>query len=638
MGSRAKPEKAFALCGGGNRQLQNCQKSCSRDRLHNATTRYTRNLTAPALLALTPWQRGESTIGALLRAFASASGETSMAAGLPEYVTASKPVPQDARVGWFANIAPTYAGVMVWFLFWQNVPGYGGTPGGLLAAGLMPALAGVVVAALIIHFLFYLVPGLLGMQTGRPLYVVGTSTYGVLGGFIMPGLFMGILQFFWLGFNAFFVADVLCQTFGIGLKENGETLIPGPIHGGIAVLWAVAGAFVGLKGIQYVAKVATFFPLIPIAVLIILTVATIGGVGNFTPDMLTQTGETAAPEAAAAPVDQTTGGAGDDALPVEEGDPPEAAGDPAEAPASGDAGEATAAGETEAPPAAPATAGEEEGATAAGDAGPEDGEAAAPAGDPLNAFGVFLAMIACIVGFFATAGAAGVDIAMNSKDSKNVQIGGLVGITLATIFSCGLACVVVAGFYGGAETVPANLAGKLDPVALMNGGILSTGVATALIILLAISSFPAACFSSFIAANSFRTTLPQVNPYISVGVGAAIACVLAVSGAAGNAAGIFQLIGASFGPVCGAMLADYLLAGGKWPGPRAGFNLAGWISWFVGFVVGAPNLFAMIPGLGFLKDSVPCTPIAAFVVGFVLYFLLAKVGLQGQTLEMPAEE
>ena len=55
------------------------------------------------------------------------------------------------------------------------------------------------------------------------------------------------------------------------------------------------------------------------------------------------------------------------------------------------------------------------------------------------------------------------------------------------------------------------------------------------------------------------------------------------------------MIGASFGPVCGAMLADYLLAGRKWAGPRAGFNPAGWISWIVGFAVGAFNMVAL-PG------------------------------------------
>ena len=476
-----------------------------------------------------------------------------MASGLPDYVTAAQPVPKDARIPWYSGVAPTYAGVMVWFAFWQNVPGFGGSPAGMLSAGVGVALLGVVLAALIIHFLFYVVPGLLGMKTGLPLYVVGTSTYGVRGGLILPGLFMGVLQFFWLGFNAFFVSDILCRCFEIGLSESGDPAIPGVIHGSIAVIWAALGAFVGLKGIQYVAKVATFLPVIPVVVLLILLANTIGGIGSFTPDAIQ-------PAAVAADAPTNPG-----------------------------------------------------------------------------AMGVIIGLMVCIVGFFATAGAAGVDIAMNCKDEKNVHMGGLVGIALATIFSTGLALLIVAGYYGGGN-VPEEFAGNLNPVSLMKGGILSPGFANILMILLAISSFPAACFSSLIAANSFKTTLPKINPSVSVGIGAAVACFLAVSGWAGNAAGVFGLIGASFGPVCGAMVADYVLSGMKWPGPRAGLNLAGWISWFVGFVAGAPDLFAMIPGLEFLKGSVPCPPMAAFVVGFVLYAVLAKIGLESAQLEMPAAE
>ncbi len=68
----------------------------------------------------------------------------------------------------------------------------------------------LVIAALICHFLFYLVPGRLGQKTGLPLYVVGTSTYGVTGGLFMPGFLMGLLQFGWLAVNANGVAEILC--------------------------------------------------------------------------------------------------------------------------------------------------------------------------------------------------------------------------------------------------------------------------------------------------------------------------------------------------------------------------------------------------------------------------------------------
>ena len=145
-------------------------------------------------------------------------------------------------------------------------------------------------------------------------------------------------------------------------------------------------------------------------------------------------------------------------------------------------------------------------------------------------------------------------------------------------------------------------------------------------LLLAVAAFPPACFSSFIAANSFKTTLPKVNPFISVGIGAAVSIILAVTGWAGKAGAVFTVIGASFGPICGAMMVDYLLAGKKWAGPRAGWNLAGWISWAVGFVVG------MAPLVGIA--NIPAAPLVAFIVGAVLYFILAKAGLEHKVIEM----
>ncbi|MCX8108176.1 MAG: hypothetical protein N3G20_05160, partial [Verrucomicrobiae bacterium] len=108
---------------------------------------------------------------------------------LPSYITSAVPNPSDKRAPWYKNTAPTYAGIFLWFVFWQSVVSGGKTQpslGGTLSQGIGVALLGLVISALICHYLFYLVPGLLGMKTGLPLYIVGTSTYGARGGFIMP--------------------------------------------------------------------------------------------------------------------------------------------------------------------------------------------------------------------------------------------------------------------------------------------------------------------------------------------------------------------------------------------------------------------------------------------------------------------
>ncbi|MCL5096218.1 MAG: cytosine permease, partial [Candidatus Omnitrophica bacterium] len=401
----------------------------------------------------------------------------------------------------------------LWFIFWDTM-----SANGLSTGGLWASLFGIVLAGLICHFLFYLVPGLLGLKTGLPLYVVGTSTFGAVGGLIMPGFLMGVLQFGWLGVNTFGSADALSRGFHV----------PG-LYYPICVIWALGAAFVGLKGIQYVAKIATYLPLIPLVVLILGLVLFGAHAGSYHP--------------------------------------------------------------------------------------------AAGAVNFAGSLTAILAMVASIVGFFATAGAAGVDFGLNSRNKKDVSMGGIVGVILAVVFTAGISVIVVAGARAtgvideGTTNMTTALAKKVPE-----------GLFAAIMIGLTLASFPGACFSSFIAANSFKTVMPKVNPFVSVGLGALVSLVLALTKVAGDLPSVFGLIGASFGPICGAMAVDYLLAGGNWAGPRAGFNPAGWIAWALGFFVGIlPNIKVW---LKLDIPDIPAAPVVAFIVGAVVYFVCAKLSLQ----------
>jgi cytosine permease len=246
---------------------------------------------------------------------------------------------------------------------------------------------------------------------------------------------------------------------------------------------------------------------------------------------------------------------------------------------------------------------------------------------PLSAFGLVAFVISYVIGFFATAGAAGVDFGTNSRDERDVHLGGFVGIAIAIIFTAGLAMLIVAGAYGNADMAAAAAKdGKMSMDAFsLIPIVLGAGLGKWVLFLLAISAFPAACFSSFIAANSFKTTLSNVNPFISVGIGTAVSILLAIFGWAGQLIPVFNIIGASFGPICGAMAVDYMLNGCKWAGPRAGFNPAGWLAWGFGFIVG------IMPNLGL---ALPLAPLWAMVVGAVIYYLTAKMGLQSSKVEL----
>jgi cytosine permease len=149
--------------------------------------------------------------------------------------------------------------------------------------------------------------------------------------------------------------------------------------------------------------------------------------------------------------------------------------------------------------------------------------------------------------------------------------------------------------------------------------------------LFAIASVPPTCFCAFIAGNSFSTMIPGVPRVTSTMAGAAVGIVLAVTGVATHLISFFTIVGASFGPICGAMAADYLLSGKKWAGPREGVNLAGYIAWAVGFVVG------ILPFLPLPAEIQPYTQPAvlySFIAGFAVYWALAKAGLQPKKVAM----
>jgi cytosine permease len=436
----------------------------------------------------------------------------------------AKPNPLENRAPWYKSTAPAYAGIFLWVVFYKEIAN-----GTLPEAGLALSLLGLVVAALICHYLFYLIPGLFGMKTGYPLYVVGSSTYGTLGGFVMPGLLMGLLQFGWLAVNIAISTDFILQAVGKPSALDAEGVFRGSATFTIVgIVWAALAVFVALKGIQYLGKVSTFLPIVPLIMILIVFFSNVGSAGKYTP--------------------------------------------------------------------------------------PEGGR-------PLIGF---LGIIGMVVGFFATAGAAGVDFGMGNRNKKDVQFGGLVGIALAIIVAGGLPLIAVAGAQGS-ESPPEGY--LFDAVIKAQGGFLST----IMFALFAIASFAPACFCSFIAGNSIGTMFPKANKTVMVIIGAIVAILLAVRGWAFNLGSVFGLIGASFGPICGSMAADYLLSGRKWSGPRKGINWAGVIAWAVGFVVAIlPN-----PMVGGEKFG---SPVIAFVIGFVLYAVLAKAGLEPEVVPLGSGE
>jgi cytosine permease len=435
-----------------------------------------------------------------------------MERAVPQYVSRSVPVPLGSRVPWYKSTFPTYAGIFLWVGFYLKLAeptiGY---------ADVSVCLWGLLVAGLLCFGLYYYVPATLGMQTGHPLYVVGTSTFGTTGGYLIPGLMMGALQIGWVAVVGAVSADFIMK----GLNQSSKTL-----SNILVIVWIYCLGWVAIKGIHYVGRVAKFMNWVPLIMILIVFYANRGGISNYHPA-------------------------------------------------------------------------HHEGPTG------------------------FLNVLTIVIGYFATAGAAGTDFGMNNANKRDVILGGIFGIVGGALIAGGLPVLSVAGYLGrnaGPQsydyTAAISSVGALAPV---------------MFFLFAIASMVPTCFSSFIASNSFSTMLPKIPRAASTFAALTVSVLLAVTGVANNLVGFFSLVAASFGPICGAMAADYLSSGRRWSGPRLGVNWAGCIAWLVGFLVGIPEHLPGLPTAWVEADNP--SGLYSFVVGFVVYLILAKAGLRCPVVE-----
>ncbi len=451
---------------------------------------------------------------------------------LPGYLKSATANPEDKRTPWYKNTAPSYAGIFL------SVPFMAGMAGALQYGSLKAGIIGLFLGALFCFALFY-VPGLLGMQTGMPLYIVASSTFGTKGGILIPGLLMGVLQIGWHAVFTFSAASFFMSAIGYEAGHNSALFFI------VCVIWGFLLALVGAIGISWLAWLSSWVPLFPLLIIVIAGFSNMGGLSNF----------------------KTSVSISESALVM----------------------------------------------------------------IPLLGLGAFAAFQAAS-GFFATAGAAGADFTMNNRNKKDVVRGGFFGITVAAIVAGVFALLTIAGAIGNNPQIAIDGGmgtGSLDAFAVFIGSIGEVGgiVATIMFWVFVIACICPTGFCAFLAGNAFSTMFPNM-PRLGLTVGAgAVGTVLAATGVAQNLVGFFLIIGASFGPILGAMVADYLRSG-KWSGPRQGINWAGYIAWAVGFFVG---ILGVIPGIGF---SYGLETLMSFIVGFTVYLILAELGLEPEVVEL----
>ncbi len=174
------------------------------------------------------------------------------------YLAHTKAIPPNDRVPWYRYLGPCYGALFLWLGYFEGLSAntVNRAPLGLL-------LFGFIIAGLLSYFLFFRIPAIMGMQTGYPVGVLGSSTFGSRGGEIVPGVVVAIVQVVMLGGASYLAARTVLTL--IGAEAGGSS----PILLLVGVVWAVVAAAIGSLGIGVVSRIALVLGGLPAIVLVL---------------------------------------------------------------------------------------------------------------------------------------------------------------------------------------------------------------------------------------------------------------------------------------------------------------------------------------------------------------------------------
>lgn len=488
---------------------------------------------------------------------------------------------------WDKGIAPRYIALFVSIVYLDPLAART-----LAVGGLLPSVFGALAAAGFCYLLLFRPMALWGVRARRPLHELGASTFGSRGAVWVPGVLMGLGQVVWFAVTIYVVIDVSFRSLASAGLMDPKHLEPlagrgfkpvGPLFLFVAVNWTICSAVLGTLAMRLVAAVMYAYPIFPGLVLAGVLLWAIPNAGAFVP-------------------------LGFDPVTTE------------------------------------------------------------PIREPASY--AFLMMIQLIVGFFATQGALAADWGAASRDERDVRLGGWVGVAFAASILATVALLIVAGYVARLEAstpLPAEMAAQVDyqralilrhdksatldatrrAVQAVGGGnftirsALQYGIGgrLGLVLLMAfgVGLLGPSCFTPSIFSQRFATAWPRLPRLAWALIGAVASWPLIALGVPARLDLIFGAMGAVFAPIVGSMAAESSRHRGGWPGPRRGWNGAGFMAWLLGLMVGLLPWIGPALRLGDWSRTQPAA-VFAFLAAFLGYRLCAAVGLEPPVLESALTE
>lgn len=492
-------------------------------------------------------------------------------------------LPLPEPLSWTKGIGPRYIALFLSVVYYDQL-----APSTLAVGGLAPALMGATVGGALGLLLLFYAPAMQGLRSRKGLSGVAESTFGRSGAVVLPGLLVPLGQVVWFGVSLYYAVDLTFRSLScLGLMApaylepvlRGGFETPGGLFLWVALVWSLSSAVLGVLMFRLVAAVmAGYQPFVAIALAAVMLWA-VSDAGLFRP----------------LGYDPTV---------------------------------------AEIPP------------------------------NPWNY--AFLTMVQMVFGFFAAHGILGADWGSASRDETDVRAGGIVGVAVASTVMAALALLTVAGA-NGREPAPPGLRADLEaqrkwslemkavPADARNAqkrqeaevhkqvmasggrnftirrvlqkglGGMAGGIA---LIVLNVGLLGPACYAPFLIGRRMRGLAPVLPVWGWSVLGAVAAWPLIWFRVPERLDLVFDILGAVFAPVAGAISADAMRRIGRWEGPRRGVSLPGVVAWVVGVGVG------LAPVVGPESwSAVRPAAVLAFSAAFVVYFALALVGLEPRRVE-----
>lgn len=493
---------------------------------------------------------------------------------VPDAPTALEPIP------WTKGIGPRYIALFLVIVYYDQL-----APRTLAVGGLGPAVMGATVGGALSLLLLFYAPAMQGLRARKGLVGIAESTFGRKGSVVIPGIVLAAGQVLWFAVSLYYAVDLALRalsTFGLLDAEYLDPVnrwgfeTPGGLFLWVAAAWSVTSALIGVLAFRLVAAVMAGYQAFPALVLAGLVLWAIPGAGLFRP-------------------------LGFDPVLAE------------------------------------------------------------PVPNAWNA--AFLTMVQMVFGFFASHGVMSADWGAASRNETDVRVGGFVGVTVASTVMAMLALLIVAGA-NGRDPAPKGLRKDLEAqrkwnvemramgdrprneaekvsidthghvlvsrgenftirMVLQKGlGGMGGGVA---LIVLNLALLGPVCYSPFVIGRRMQAMVPALPMWGWSMLGAVATWPLLWFRVPERLDVVFDVLGALFAPVAGAIAADAMKRAGRWQGARRGVNVPGVAAWVVGVSVG------LAPRMGVEEwSNVKPAAVMAFGAAFVVYFALALVGLESR--------